>query len=172
MDSVKVYPKNRNYLVFRDGRIMSVRFGKFLTPKKNHDGYLRLQIWEGNKNVYVAWHRVVAETFIPNPENKPYINHRNGNKQDNRVENLEWCTQKENIEHSIVSGFRATKYKKRENGRCSPVRQISLSGEVIADFESMTLANKATGICSQSIHRACNLHCTAGGYRWEYIRNL
>lgn len=172
MENVKLYPKNHNYLVFRDGRIMSVRYNKFLTPKRNHDGYLRLQIWQGNKNRYVAWHRIVAETFIPNPENKPYINHKNGDKTDNRVENLEWCTQQENIRHSWDNNFRTHEYTRRGNGRCSPVRQMDLDGNVIAEYPTMASAHKATGICTQSIYRAANLHCTAGGYKWEYILNL
>ena len=171
MDDVKIYPKNSNYLVFRDGRIMSVRFGKFITPKKAHDGYHRLQIWEGNKNNFVAWHRVVAETFIPNPDNKPYINHRNGIKTDNRAENLEWCTQRENIiDYWKKNEIPRKQDRSHSKGRKTPVNQYTLDGKFIATFDSLTEASKATGIYYQGIHRACKLHCTSGAFRWEFAK--
>ena len=95
----------KNYRVEKDGRIYSLRRNKYLIPKLNHDGYLRIQIWDKGKCSFVAIHRLVAQEYIPNPENKPFVNHINGNKQDNRVENLEWCTQKENIHHAFKTGL-------------------------------------------------------------------
>lgn len=102
---MKEYPHNTNYLVGQDGTIYSKHYKKMLNPKKNHDGYLRIQIWKNRKCRFVGVHRVVAETFLPNPENKPFVNHIDGDKQNNRVENLEWCTQKENINHAWNTGL-------------------------------------------------------------------
>ena len=79
----------KNYRIEKDGRIYSLRRNKYLIPKLNHDGYLRIQIWDKGKCSFVAIHRLVAQEYIPNPENKPFVNHINGNKRDNRVENLE-----------------------------------------------------------------------------------
>ena len=76
---LKEYPKNNNYLVSENGEIFSKRFNKKLTPKVNWDGYFRIQIWKNNKCKFVSWHRVVAETFIPNPNNLPCVNHKDGN---------------------------------------------------------------------------------------------
>lgn len=95
----------KNYRIEKDGRIYSLRRNKYLIPKLNHDGYLRIQIWDKGKCSFVAIHRLVAQEYIPNPENKPFVNHINGNKRDNRVENLEWCTQKENIHHAFKTGL-------------------------------------------------------------------
>ena len=70
---------------------------KILVPRKHTQGYLRVSL--GKKDYYI--HRLVAETFIENKENKPYINHKDGDKTNNKVENLEWCTAKENMLHAF-----------------------------------------------------------------------
>ena len=88
------------YQVSNLGRIRSVRImGYFLK------GYCYVVLSKNRKTQYTAIHRLVAQTFIPNPLNKPFVNHINGNPKDNRPENLEWCTQKENVEHSWRTGL-------------------------------------------------------------------
>ena len=79
---------------------------RILTPVPNKDGYLRVNLHIGGKSKFYYIHRLVAEAFIPNPEGKPQINHRNGIKTDNRIENLEWCTQSENNRHAYATGLR------------------------------------------------------------------
>ena len=69
-------------------------------------GYCRVSLNNGNGKISTRVHRLVAEAFIPNPENKPEVNHKDGNKLNNCVSNLEWCTNKENIEHSIRTGLK------------------------------------------------------------------
>lgn len=89
-DSGDVY--SRNYR--QTGRI------KKLIPSMCGSGYLQVNLFSLKKQCCKRIHRIVAETFIPNPENKPQINHKNGTKTDNRVENLEWVSHQENQTHS------------------------------------------------------------------------
>lgn len=90
---------NGKYVIYSDGRIWSNKSNMFMKESVHHTGYKRVHI---NKKDY-RLHRLVAEAFIPNPDNLPYVNHINEDKGDNRVENLEWCTHRHNIIHSIGS---------------------------------------------------------------------
>jgi hypothetical protein len=89
-----------NYEITKDGKIY--KDGKEKKQSNHSQGYK--VVWIDGKNIRV--HRLVAEKFIPNPNNLPYVNHVNGIKSDNRVENLEWVTPQKNVEHSVVTGLR------------------------------------------------------------------
>ena len=102
----KEYPLNTNYIAYEDGRIYSKGKKKFLTPKLNYDGYHRIQIWKNNKCRMIQWHKVIAETFLPKPSDKhSVVNHKDGNKTNNNVNNLEWVTQQQNIQHAWKNGL-------------------------------------------------------------------
>lgn len=96
---------NGKYLVSEDGKIYSVRRkgcnGRYLKSRPNSSGYLRVDLRKGKNKKTVFVHRIVAETFIPNPENKRCINHIDGNKSNNSVSNLEWCSHSENMKHAV-----------------------------------------------------------------------
>lgn len=87
------------------GEIFSKRNGKKLKKTSVHNGYYRVNLTKEKKHKMHFVHRLVAETFIPNPENKPFINHIDGNPRNNRVSNLEWCTTKENSEHAVKNSL-------------------------------------------------------------------
>lgn len=91
------------YWVSDRGRAWSYKrgYGKILRASKNDVDYRQISMYQNGKDIKEKLHRLIAIAFIPNPENKPFINHKNGIRDDNRVENLEWCTHKENINHAI-----------------------------------------------------------------------
>lgn len=146
---------------------------RVLKPAQKPNGYKFCQLSKNNETKAKHIHRLVAEAFIPNPDNKPTVNHKNGNKEDNRVENLEWATYTENNLHSmyIIHGY---KKGDRKNGSGSKrVIQIDMNGEVIAEFPSYREAQRQTGI--KGIDVVCRgekqkgrRQYTAGGYLWKY----
>lgn len=101
----------------------------FLKPAQDKKGYLRVGIIVQGKLITRKVHRLVAQAFIPNPENKPQVNHINGIKSDNRVENLEWVTPKENTEHAIKNNLFVFQTKEKSINKV--VKRGSLNGKSI-----------------------------------------
>lgn len=95
--------KYKGYTVFEDGRVIGLK-GFFLKPGLSSNGYYTVVICHDGKHTSVPIHRLIAECFIPNPEGKPHINHINSIRTDNSIDNLEWCTPKENAKHMVKAG--------------------------------------------------------------------
>lgn len=132
-------------------------------------------------------HRLVAETFIPNPLNLPCVNHKDENKTNNCVENLEWCTVKYNSNYGnskkniiesrirnndtsdIIKKAKETKLKNKSYSHERAVLQFNLKGELLKEFISGTQAEKETNICRAGIRRCCiGKYRQSGGYIWKY----
>lgn len=142
------------------------------------DGYCRVGLYKNNKSNYRGVHRLVAEAFIPNLENKPIVNHKNGIKTDNRVDNLEWCTNSENDLHAYRLGLRKVnktglgKFGKL-NGHSKAVYMIDAKTNIIIKkFDA--LADAARFLCrkpnsmSQVASQVRGERQTAYGYKWRY----
>lgn len=167
---IKLIPGYEHYAVDELGNVYSVRKNYLkLIPKHNHDGYLRIQLWNHQSCKFVGIHRLVAIAFIPNPDNKPFINHKNGIKSDNRVENLEWCTQKENIKHSYQMGL---SHKNPLNFKplSKPIKQYDLQDNFIKEFPSTMEVERILGIKHSQISYACKHNGIAKGYKWKYSK--
>jgi len=145
-----------NYFVSSLGRFKNRKGIIMENYKPHHSGYIFLRV---NIQKY-ALHRLIAMTFLDNPENKPAVNHIDGNKTNNAVSNLEWVTIKENNDHNHKSGF--IKYYVRKIG------QYDLEENLIKEFSSIVEAIKETKITSiKSV--LYNKQKTAGGFIWKYL---
>ena len=153
----------KQYEISNYGRIRSF---KILNPGKTPLGYEHINL----KGKWYYIHRLVAEAFVDNYNNYPVVNHIDGNKSNNKFDNLEWITQKDNIKHSIeVLG-------KRRDGIYFPtsktIGQYDLNGNFIKSWESQKQIERETGISSQNISRACkgiSKNNKSHGYIWKYI---
>ena len=126
-----------HYQVSNFGRVKSIKFGKERILKLRTDkktGYLHVVLCKDGKAKAFTVHRLVAEAFLPNPHNYPCVNHKDENKQNNNVSNLEWCTYKYNSNYGTA--IQRTS-QKRINGKCSKkVYQYTLDGQFVREWES------------------------------------
>lgn len=154
------------YLISTQGRVISApRNGTknewhFLAPHFVR-GYVQYQLVKDNAKKEYKAHRLVAEAFLSNPENKREVNHIDGDKSNNRVNNLEWATTSENQLHAariLGKGLKA-------------VKQISKDGKLIKVWRSIKEASESLGIHAPDISKAsCGKRKTAGGFVWQTIK--
>ena len=146
-----------------DGWIYPAK-GKMLKPIFATHGYRRVDLSENGISKQNLIHRLVATAFIPNPDNKPQVNHINGIKDDNRVKNIEWVTPRENAQHSWDTGL------SNKDSLYKAVLMLNLENEPLLIFDSGIEAASMTGISNQCISQCCNGKTkTSGGYKWRFV---
>lgn len=130
--------------------------------------YVRIHNTRLGINTRVRIHRLVAEAFIDNPNNLPYVNHKNENKLDNRVENLEWCTSKYNTNYGTGIERRAFNSRNQPH-RSRIIQQLDLNNNIIREYPSFKEAQRIIGHTYSNIWSCCNGKAnTAYGYKWKY----
>lgn len=163
---------NGLYAVNEEGSV--IRVERPLTPLKpgvNSRGYIEYSLHVKGKRICKTGHRLVAETFIPNPENLPCVNHIDENKKNNKIDNLEWCTYQYNTNYSK---YRFGEHYKQlailhKDQLSKAVIQLSLDGEYIAEYESGEEASRKTNINHSNITSVLTgKRKSAGGYCWKY----
>lgn len=164
MENFKRHPFYNDYMFNEVGDCYSVKTNKILKYSINKQGYLRYALFVNKKIKTISAHRLVAQTFISNENNYNVVNHKNGVKNDNRVENLEWCTQSYNIKHAFETGLNkvSEKAKKMSSARTKKLmlenhpnkRKVSCftkTNEIIKTFDSIRDASKYYNILESSI---------------------
>jgi len=149
------YLKNKvkgfdNYIIDTEGNIYSLLTKKYLKPRIDDKGYLYTELCKDGKRYGKKVHRLVAETFIPNPNNLPEVNHKDENKQNPCIENLEWCTSKYNSNYGtrkerVGSSIRNSKNKKRKS-----IIQFDLSGNIVREYDTIERV-KDYGFCQPNV---------------------
>lgn len=153
-----------------DGRILSLKNGK--------RDYFSIVLRYGKKIRHTRIHRLVAESFIPNPYGKPQVNHKDGNRQNNKVWNLEWVTEKENARHAVDHNPNTVKNMNKYNQVVRPrmIQQYTLDNRLLATYWNAVEAEKATGVCHRNILQVANrdeykpgmIRKQAGGFIWKF----
>ena len=176
-----------DYTIDEKGNIYSKRKRKYLKQTINKFGYCKVTLQKDKHKKAFSVHRLVAQAFIPNPKNKPQVNHIDSNRQNNNVKNLEWVTAKENIQHAlknkrfknmaIINSERMKKSKLYLKGyplanevTKKKVAKFDKCNNLIEVYESISEASRQTGIKISSIScSANNKRKTGGGFIWHFM---
>lgn len=172
----KGVPGFPNYEVSNFGRVRSLthydsngvlRKGRILAPTIGSDEYPHVVLYDKGKRKEVLVHRLVAQLFVPNPENKEEVNHKDECKINNVWLNLEWMSRRENANYGTRNErARETMIKK---GMCREVLMLNLEGEVLREFRTMSEAVRHVNGRMLNIYRCCNNKAKmAYGYKWQY----
>ena len=147
-----------SYFISNFGRVFSKKSNKVMKNRVvSKNGYQQITL----DNSQLLVHRLVAQAFIPNPDNKPQINHIDGNKENNAVDNLEWCTNKENCEHAIKTKLHTFESISK------PIAMLDDNFNIIKIYNSSREARRDGYIHASSVANGKRKKC--GGYYWKYI---
>lgn len=169
-----------NYEIDKNGIVY--KSNKEMKRHLNTNGYYRVYLSKNNETYKKYIHRLVAEAFIPNPKNKTQVNHINGIKTDNRVENLEWVSAKENIQHAFKNGLSFIPKgkdnslygrKSKNANRHVAINQYDLKNNFIRKWDTLTEAANTLNIGISGISACCRgQRRKSGGYIWKYEKEI
>lgn len=161
------------YTVTEEGDVYTIVNGQRYKMSVNYKkAYPSVNITLNNKRKGYVVHRIVAIAFIPNPENKPCVNHIDGNKLNCHVSNLEWVTYKENSEHAKRTGLHKPHWGKESGNKHPAIKaiiQYTKDGVYVAEYESQNEASRITGVGTSPISSVLtNRKRTGGGFIWRF----
>lgn len=137
--------------------------GRQLKKQVQKNGYEVVNLYKEKKMVKELVHRLVAITFLENKSGGNYINHKDSNRANNKLYNLEWCTQSDNLHYAYNYGNKIAPHMKK-------IHQLDFNGKILNTFESIQQAERRTGIKASNISKCCRkLRAKAGGFKWEYV---
>lgn len=162
--SIKDY---EDYEISNLGRIKSYKNNKerLLKPRKDKDGYMKIDLCKDNKKKTHKLHRLVAQAFLANPENKPEVNHKDEDKTNNCASNLQWVTSRENANYG-------TRNERVANANSIPVVQLDLQGNYINVHQSATQVERELGFYNTHIIKCCKGKLdSAYKFKWQYLKD-
>jgi hypothetical protein len=169
------------YYISKCGKVLSTNYNKTnitrLMIPQNRNGYKSIRLYKNSKAKYYQIHRLIGQQFIPNPNNKPQINHIDSIRNNNNINNLEWCDNSHNQKHAYKYGFQKVnknglgKFGKL-NGNSKKVYQYDLNGSLIKIWDSMADVNRELGVLVSCISNCCSGKIkTSGGFIWKHSKN-
>ena len=154
-----------NYIISNFGKVKSLKKNIILKPEIRRK-YYSVQLYKNKKSKHFQIHRLVAIAFIENPNNLKYVNHKDENKLNNYVDNLEWCTASYNINYG-------TAIKRATEKKSISIYQYDKKGNYLNTYSSFMDAQRKTGIFNNNIVKCCKgERKTAGGYIWKYKKEI
>ena len=159
---IRIIENYPNYTISDKGEIVNTNTNKELKGYIRKDGYVIISLSKGGKKYKCYLHRLVAETFIPNPDNLPQVNHKDEDKTNNCVSNLEWITPKDNCNYG-------TRNERQGLGHSKPIEQYDLEGKFIKEWDSAAQVERDLGFNHQNISKCClGQQKTAYNYKWKF----
>ena len=163
-----------SYMVSNLGRVKTLHWRgskveKILCEKKHTDGYLFVELYKNNTRKPITIHRLVAIAFIDNPQNLPCINHKDENKKNNKVDNLEWCTRKENTNYGTTQKRRAETVRTKHMNEKRTVIQYDENMNEVARYQNQRKAVEANdGYKLSNIYNSIYKGQKAYGFYWKF----
>lgn len=159
---IRIIENYPNYTISDKGEIVNTNTNKELKGYIRKDGYVVATLSKGSKKYKCYIHRLVAETFIPNPNNLPQVNHIDEDKTNNCVSNLEWITSKDNCNYG-------TRNERQGLGHSKPIEQYDLEGKFIKEWDSAAQIERDLGFNHSNISKCClGRYNVAYNYKWKF----